>query len=154
MRKRTKIIAIAAASVILAGTATGAFAYWIATGSGGGTALTASAPVGLTVNQDEDITQMGPGDTAQTLSGTFDNAGSPSYVDSVTVSIASVDAGGGTCDSTDYTLLNPTMTVGSEVPSGAVQGSWSGATIQFNDKPDVDQSGCEGATVYLSYVVS
>ena len=101
---------------------------------------------------------MSPGDTAQTLSGTFTNTNSgPVYVTSVVASISSVTKAGGapagTCDATDYTLANATMAVGAEVPAGTGVGSWSGATIKFNDKV-TNQDACKGATVNRAYVIN
>jgi hypothetical protein len=71
------------------------------------------------------------------------------------VSIASVskarDAAAGTCDSSDFTLAHSAITVGADVPSGRRTGAWSGATIEFNNKPGVDQNSCMGAAVKLHY---
>jgi hypothetical protein len=100
---------------------------------------------------------MAPGDSAQTLSGNFNNTNNgPVYVSTVTASIASVTKAGGapagTCDATDYTLANPVMTVNAEVPAGTGQGAWTGATIKFNNKV-TNQDACKGATVNLSYAI-
>ncbi len=134
-----------------------AVAYWSAGGSGSGTAPTKTT-VALVVNQTTPLAEMYPGDSAQTISGNFDNPNSgPVYVTSVTASIASVtkatNAPAGTCDATDYTLANASMTVGAEVAAGTGQGSWSGATIKFNNKT-TNQDACKGATVTLSYAAS
>ncbi len=156
MRKRTKVIAIVATSVVLAGTATGAFAYWTATGSGSGSALTASAPVGLTVNQDSVLTVMAPGSAAQTLSGDFTNTDAPVYVTSVTAEVGhvteAVGAPAGSCDATDFVIDNAVMPVGIEVEKGTNVESWGGAQISFLDKA-VDQDACQGATVEIDYTV-
>ena len=101
---------------------------------------------------------MQPGDSAQTLSGTFNNPNTgPAYVATVTAAIASVDkavgAPAGTCDADDYTLANAAMTVNAEVPADDT-GAWSGATIKFNNKAAVNQNRCKGATVNLAYTVS
>lgn len=76
----------------------------------------------------------------------------------VTASIASVakasGAPAGGCDATDYTLATPAMTVNAEVPAGTAQGSWTGATVKFNNKAAANQDGFEGATVNLAYVIS
>jgi hypothetical protein len=101
---------------------------------------------------------MHPGDSAQTLSGNFDNPNAgPVYVTSVTASIASVTkaagAVAGTCDASDYTLANATMSVGAEVAAGTGKGSWTGATIKFNNKA-TNQDQCKGATVNLAYTVA
>lgn len=139
--------------------AAGALAYWTTGGSGSGSAGVASGQENLTVHQTTSLTPMYPGDSAQTISGNFDNPNSgPSYVATVTVSIASVTkaqgAVAGTCDSSDFTLAGAVMTVGAEVPTGNAKGSWSGATIKFNNKPTTNQDACKGATVALSYAVA
>ena len=70
---------------------------------------------------------MGPGDSAQSLNGNFNNTNSgPVYVATVTASISSVDkapgAPAGTCATDDYTLAGATMTVNAEVPAGSGAG--------------------------------
>ena len=135
-----------------------AIAYWTAGGSGTGSATAASGVSGLTANQTTVLTPMYPGDTAQTLSGNFTNANDgPTYVTSVTVSIASVtkaaSAPAGTCDASDFTLANTTMPVNSEIPKGNGVGAFTGATIQFNNKAS-NQDACKGATVNLAYTIS
>jgi hypothetical protein len=134
------------------------YAYWTAGGSGDGTA-TAGSTTGITVNQTSTLDAMYPGDSAQTLSGDFTNTNDgPVYVGTVTVSIASVDkasdAPAGTCDASDFTLSDEEMSVNAEVPSGTNKGSWTGATIQFNDKAGTNQDACKGATVNLHYATS
>ena len=160
MLKFTKRRALVALGVIAAMVVAGAaIAYWTAGGSGDGTAATANPTDQLTVNQTGTLTAMFPGDSPQTLSGDFDNPTSNLVrVNKVTVNIASVDkdpgAVAGTCDATDYILSGAAMTVNAEIPAGSAQGSWSGATIQFRDKPGVNQDACKGATVNLHYVIS
>ena len=134
-----------------------AFAYWTTGGSGTGTASTGTA-ANITVVQTSTVTGMRPGDSAQTLSGNFNNGNAgPVYVGTVTASISSVTKAGGapagTCDATDYTLANAAMTVNAEVPAGNAQGSWTGATIKFNNKA-TNQDACQGATVNLAYTIS
>src|SRR6266566_2490660 len=124
MNKKRGIILGALASLAIAGVA---LAYWTAGGSGTGSAPAAGAQSALTVNQTTVLTGMYPGDTAQTISGNFDNTNSgPTYVATVTASIASVTkavgAVTGTCDATDFTLANAAMTVGAEVPTGTAKG--------------------------------
>jgi hypothetical protein len=101
---------------------------------------------------------MYPGDSPQTISGNFDNPNAgPIHVSTVTVSIDSVTkasgAPAGTCDATDFTLANATMTVDAEIAAGTAQGSFTGATIQFNNKT-TNQDACKGATVNLSYAIA
>ncbi len=151
---RKKISFLVAAFVLLMGGA--AFAYWTAGGAGTGTASTGSnSPI--TVVQTSTVAAMGPGDSAQTLSGNFTNTNSgPVYVGTVTASIASVDkatgAPAGTCAAADYTLANAAMTVNAEVPAGSAKGAWTGATLKFNNRP-VNQDACKGATVNLAYTI-
>jgi hypothetical protein len=152
-RKRTLVIGVVAA-IAAAGAA---FAYFTAGGSGSGTA-SAGTTSNLTVNQTTTLTAMYPGDSAQTLSGNFDNPNPGSvYVGTVTASIGSVTkaagAPAGTCDATDFTLASAAMTVNAQVPTGNAQGSWSGATIKFNNKGS-NQDACKNATVALSYTIS
>ena len=153
-KRRTKVVALTAALVLAGGAA---FAWWTAGGSGTGSATTGNVTA-LTVVQTSTITGLAPGLTAQTLSGNFNNPNSgPVYVASVTVSISSVTkavgAPAGTCDATDYTLSNATMTVGTQVPAGNAQGAWTGATLAFNNKA-VNQDACKGATVNLAYTAA
>ncbi len=155
-----KIAVIAAAAALLIGGGGIAFAYWTAAGgSGTGTAGTGTSAA-ITVNQTSTVTAMHPGDTAQTLSGNFDNTNpGPVYVGTVTVSIASVFQEGVVaegCDATDYTLAGAAMTVNAQVPVGSPELTvvWSGATIQFKNKADVNQDACQGATVNLAYAIS
>jgi hypothetical protein len=143
--------------IVAVAVAGAAIAYWTAGGSGTGTA-SAGTTTALTANQTSVLTAMYPGDSAQTLSGNFDNPNSgPAHVSTVTASIASVTKAGGapagTCDATDFTLAGATMTVNADVPAGTGQGSWSGATIKFNNKA-VNQDACKNATVNLSYAIS
>jgi hypothetical protein len=97
---------------------------------------------------------MFPGDAAQTISGTVqNNAENSAYVNTVTVSIASVTKAAGAtgdCDASDYTLATPVMTVTTDVPAGATV-PFTGATLKFNNKADANQDGCKGATVNLAY---
>jgi hypothetical protein len=134
-----------------------AVAYWSATGAGFGSASAATVSP-ISVVQTSSITNLGPGVAAQTLSGTFNNGNQgPVYVNSVTVSISSVTkaagAPTGTCDATDFALSNTTMSVGAEIPAGTGSGSWTGATVAFNNKTNINQDACQGATVNLTYTI-
>ena len=153
---KKRLIWLVTAVLVLAVGGT-AFAYWTASGSGTGTASTGTTSA-LTVVQTSTVTGMYPGDSPQTLSGNFDNPNAgPIHVTTVTVSIDSVTkavgAPAGTCDATDYTLASAAMTVNADVPAGNGAGSWTGATIQFNNKPATNQDACKGATVNLAYTV-
>jgi hypothetical protein len=155
MRKTTKrVIAVAATTAILLGGAGVAYAYWTAGGSGAGTGTTGTSDP-ITINQTSVVTNLRPGGAAQTLSGDFDNANDePVYVSTVTASISSITGGGVTCEVTDYTLSNAVMTVDASIPVGSAQGAWTGATIEFNDKPAENQDDCKNATVNFAYTAS
>jgi hypothetical protein len=153
--KRNVLVGFGAVTLLAGGVA--AYGYWSAGGVGSGSATTGTSTA-ITVIQTSTVAGLHPGDTAQTLSGNFTNAtGSPVYVNNVTASISSVvkDPGAvaGTCDATDYTLAGAVMTVGAEVPVGTAQGSWTGATIKFNNKA-TNQDQCKNATVSLAYVAA
>lgn len=152
--KSKKVLALGVAGTVL--TSGIAYAYWSAGGAGTGTAPTNAGTVALTVNQAA-LTEMYPGDSAQTISGTFGNTNDgPVYVTSVTASIASVTEANAdattSCTAADYTLLLPIMTVNQSVVVGDPVGTWSGATIQFNNT-GANQDACKGATVNLAYSV-
>jgi hypothetical protein len=153
-----RVVPVAVALLALLAFSGVALAYWSASGAGTGTAQAAAGTTPVVVNQTTVLTAMFPGDTAQTISGNFNNPNpGPVYVTTVTANIASVvKAGGapaGTCDATDFTLAGAVMSVNAEIPAGNAKGAWSGATIKFNDKVAADQNACKGATVNLGYSV-
>ena len=87
-KKRIVLLALLVIALAVGGTA--AIAYWTAGGSGTGTA-TAGTTSALTAVQTTSLTAMYPGDTAQTISGNFNNPNSgPAWVSTVTASISSV----------------------------------------------------------------
>jgi hypothetical protein len=154
---RRRLAPFAIALLALVAFSAVAYAYWTVLGSGTGSGTAATGTSNLTVVQTTVLTPMYPGDTAQTLSGNFTNPNpGPVYVSTVTASISSVTkatgAPSGTCDATDYTLANATMTVNAEVAAGTAKGAWTGATIHFNDKV-TNQDACKGATVNLAYSI-
>jgi hypothetical protein len=134
-----------------------AFAFWTGGGSGTGSGAAANGVNDLTAKQTTVLDAMYPGDNAQTISGKIDNPNDgPVYVSTVTVDIASVTAGGAPavgCDKTDFTLANTTMNVNAQVASGTNVGSFSGATIKFNNKA-TNQDACKGVTVNLAYTIA
>jgi hypothetical protein len=153
-RRRTLALVVALFAVIVIGGVVSA--YWTGGGAGTGSA-TAGTAVDLTVNQTTSLTPMYPGDSAQVISGTFDNSNAgPTYVTTVTVSISSVTKAGGapagTCDATDFTLAGATATVNASVPVGTSQGAWTGPSLKFNNKVS-NQDACKGATVHLAYSI-
>ncbi len=163
-RKRIIIGSIAAAALVAAGAGT-AFAYWTAAGgTGTGTAATGTQTVNLQITQNALTTPLAPGVAAQTISGSIKNNGSTSaYVASVTVSISSVTLAAtppapGTCTTGDYTLAGTlSIPVAVDIAPGATAtftSTGTTATVAFNDKPTVNQNGCQGATLNLAFVTA
>lgn len=152
-KKITTLVAV----VGLLAISTAAYAFWTAGGSGTGTGA-AGTTSSVTVNQSTVLTAMYPGDTAQTLAGTFNNPNTgPVTITSVTASISSVTKAGVTatgCDATDFTIAG-TATIGNagSVPNGNPQGSWTGLTIKFNNKAS-NQDPCKNATVNIAYTAA
>lgn len=156
-RRSRRVAGVVTASLFLVGGGA-AYAYWTITGAGTGSVTTGDVSA-VTVNQTTTITDLAPGVAPQALSGDFSNPNDgPVYITSVTASISSVvkaaGAPAGTCDATDYTLADATMPVAAEVAPGDAQGSWTGATIAFNNKATTNQDACKGATVNLAYDAS
>lgn len=148
---KRKGIATVVVAVALLGIAGGAFAYWTNTGSGTGSATTGTT-ASITVNQTSTVTALAPGGTAQALSGNFDNPNSsPIYVTSVTAVVSSTDKVG--CGATDYTIAG-TAPVAAQVAAGTSVGSWSGLTIQFNNKSGTNQDACKNAAVTITYTAN
>ena len=158
MHKFTKkTLAVATAAALLAVGGGTAYAYWTAGGSGSGTSATGTN-VPITAVQTSVLTPIAPGDSEQSLSGTFLNTNSgPVYVATVTASIASVvkfpNAAAGTCDASDFTLTGAVMTVNKEALADD-SSPWTGATLKFNNKADANQDQCKLATVNIAYVIS
>lgn len=155
--KKKKLTSLIAVLGLLA-LSTAAYAYWTSTGSGTGSGTTGTTTA-VTVNQGTTLTAMYPGDTAQTLAGTFNNPNPGSVtISSVTATVSSVLKGGVAatgCDASDFTI-GGTATVGGSgvVPTGSTQGSWTGLTIKFNNKTATNQDACKGVTVNLAYTAS
>ena len=158
MRKITKkSAAILAGGVVAVAGAGGAYAYWTGGGSGTGSAA-AGTNSPITVVQTSTVAGLAPGTAPQALSGNFNNSNSSSvYVTSVSATVGTVTkaagAPAGTCDASDFTIayaVGSTMPVGAEVAAGTGKGSWSGATIAFNDKAS-NQDACKLATVTVAY---
>lgn len=146
-----KAVAVAAGVVVLVVAAGVAYAYWTNTGSGTGQATTGTND-SLVINQTSTITDLAPGTPAQVLSGTFDNPNdSPVFVTSVTATVTGTDQAG--CDATNYTIAG-SAPVNAQVPVGDGVGAWSGLTIQFNNKADVNQDACKNAVVAIAYTAN
>ncbi len=151
MKSRSKkLIVVAVVSAALLAAGGGTYAYWTSVGSGSSTASTGTV-VAVTVNQTTTVAGLAPGLAAQSLSGNFDNPNAgPVYIAAVTAVVTGTDKAG--CTATDYTIAG-TATVGAQVAAGSGVGSWSGLTIQFNNK-GTNQDACKGAVVAIAYTAS
>jgi len=152
MHKLTKktVVIVSSAVLLLGGGA--AFAYWTNTGSGSGTA-TSGTNIAVTVNQTA-ITGLYPGQTAQTLAGTFNNPNAgATYVTAVTATGYTIDAAhvtAGCLTGGGHYTLGGTATVGANVPSGSAVGSWTGLTVTMNNL-GTNQDFCKGAVLTITY---
>jgi hypothetical protein len=147
-KKRALTAGIAVALLAVGGSA---FAYWATTGSGTATGSTGTNTA-IVVKLTSTVTGLAPGLAAQSLSGNFDNPNaSPVYVTAVTATVTGTDKTG--CTASDYTIAG-TAPVGAQVAAGTGVGSWSGLTIQFNNKPATNQDVCKNAVVSISFSAS
>jgi hypothetical protein len=155
-----KVVAGLAAGAAVVASSGVAFAFWSSSGSVDGSSTTTNpASDVIVVAQTTGASNLAPGHAAETLSGTVTNPAASAnkfYVAQVVASIKSVtkdpNAVAGTCDASDYTLSNATMTVGSDLAPGA-SANFSGATLAFNDKA-TNQDQCKGAIVTITYTAS
>ena len=143
-RVSTKWIVVVTVGLLALGGA--ALAYWSSNGTGTTTATTGTT-TGIVVNQTNTVTALAPGLPAQALAGNFDNTNEgPVRVGSVVATVTGTNVAA--CDATNYTIAG-TAVVNAEIPAGTAVGSWSGLTIQFNNKAGVNQDVCKGATVNI-----
>ncbi len=154
-RRGVKVLAVAGGLALIGGVA---FAFWTQGGTGTGSAKTGTT-TDITVNQTGSaITGLAPGVSPVGLSGDFDNPNTATvHVTTVEVTVDSVTqapGASGDCDASDYVITGSPMSVPQDLAAGDNVGSWSGATIGFNNKAAVNQDGCKGATVTLSYTSS
>ncbi len=133
-----------------------AFAYFTATGSGTGSALTGSA-VNETLSS-APITGVNPASGSQTILGSVSNtANANEYIGTVSVSISSVVENPTiqalyptyTCSAADYTVSG--HAVNQDVASGT--SGLNFGTIAFNST-GVNQDACMNATINLSFTSS
>ena len=114
------------------------------------------SPDSLAIVQTSIVSGLAPNEPAAPIVGRVTNLSTDdTYIVDVTVSIYDVTkadgADAGTCDATDYVLIDPVMPVGVPLAAGAST-EFSGASIGFVDKPVV-QDACQGATVWLLYTM-
>jgi hypothetical protein len=151
MRRPSKKLAAAIGAALVLFASGAAYTFWTAGGTGTGT-VTVGTNTPITVNQTSIITGIAPGVAPQVLSGNFTNTNAgPVHVATVTVTVASTSAAG--CTAADFTIVGGAMTVNADIPAGAATGTWTGATIVFNNTA-ANQDACKLATVNLAYVAA
>lgn len=139
--------------VLVIASATPAFAYWSAAGSGTGKATVATVQP-FTISQAE-VTELAPG-IPQALSGTIAN---PNAFDvtvtagSLTVDEVTVDPEHSACAIGENFVVAPPHVGATVVPKkGAVP--FEDGSILLRDLPGVDQEACQGAVVTISYRIT
>jgi hypothetical protein len=142
-----KTTAIVAAGILTVATAGGAYAYWSTTGSGTGTATTASSN-GAVVLHAAFANGLTPG-ASEVVTYTADNGGTSSLrvgtiTPTVSIDAAHVTAG---CLVGDYTIP---VTLSNTTVAAAATGVAAGSgTLSFADS-SINQDGCKGAIVTLT----
>ena len=108
----------------------------------------------LTITQTSTMEGLAPGVAPADITGLVVNNGPDStFITAIAVEIVEVitepAARPGTCDATDYTLLDPRMPVNRTLgPGGST--TFRGASIGFSDK-STNQDACKHATIHLRY---
>ena len=114
----------------------------------------ADAPDSLTLAQTSVMEGLAPNTSAAPIAGRVTNVSADdTFITDVTVSIIGVvkaaGAVAGTCDASDYVIVEPVMDV-NEALAGGASTTFAGASIGFVDKPS-NQDACQGAAVRLLY---
>jgi hypothetical protein len=109
----------------------------------------------LTIVQTSINTGLSPTQAPSAIVGRVTNNGpDETYVTAIVASIVSVvpaaDAAAGSCDASDYALIDPRMLVGEQLAASGGSAVFSGARIALHDKTS-NQDACEGAVVELRY---
>jgi len=158
-KKRVAAIGALTAATLVGGGM--AYGYWTTTGTGTGSADVAAGQINNLSFVQDPLTDMHPGDSAQTLKVTVTNADAQSaYVTSVGAYITTDTAD---CDGDDF-LINGVSTgvAGSPTPltwapgdlaSGGSQANGAD-TVQFNNKSATNQDVCKEAAVTINYVAA
>lgn len=111
----------------------------------------------LTVRQTSIMDGLAPGRAPVAITGVVvNNSVDSTYITAVDVRITAVStqpgAAPGTCDPSDYFLLNPRMSVEQPVgPGGST--SFAGASIGLGNKP-TNQDACQRAVIHLLYTAN
>jgi len=112
------------------------------------------APDALSIVQTSVMAGLAPDTAPAAITGDVTNISTDdTYIVDVTVSVIAVTkaagAVAGTCDASDYVIVEPVMDV-NEALAGGASTTFAGASIGFVDKPS-NQDACQGAAVRLLY---
>jgi len=152
-----KVAAIGLAAGLVLGGAGAAFAYWTASGSGGGTGTVASSNGSVTLVASFPST-LTPGGTVPVTISAYNTGSTNLYVTTVADGTTPITVGAG-CTLADFGLTTaPTMdnAGGIEIPAGTAVGAAipvATDTLSYANT-DLDQSACKGKSVTLSYTSS
>jgi len=149
IKRSAKVAVAAAAAVVLAGGV--AFAYWSSGGGGTGGAATSAGAEDITIHQTGPaITGLVPGGSPVALAGDFTNLNAaPVPILGVTARVSKISTTPDKCGFDDFLITGtPAPTT---VPSGTHVGAWSGLSVQFANKPTVNQDGCKNVTITVAY---
>ena len=151
-KKKIALVASTVAAVLLGGGI--AAAYWTTTGSGTGSANSATAAPTVTLTTVNPATGLYPGGPAQDVDFTITNPGVGSvHVSGVTFAVTGSTPAG--CGAGNFTLTQPTSFAAQEVAGGAtvtIDGGPSGSKAAIAmDNLSSNQDACKNVTVNLSF---
>lgn len=153
---KKRVGSVGVTAILLVGVGV-SYAFWTQGGAGVGSADTATTEA-ITVVQTSTVQGLGPGVAPAQLAGTFTNPGDTEVrVTTLDATLGKVTKGGAPvvgCDATDYQLAGFPVTVTQDLATGTGVGSWTGGTIEFENKTDKNQDACKGASVEITYTVS
>ena len=155
---RRQRIAAGVTALVLVGSGTAAFAYWTSTGQGTGSGSTTAGASNLSITGDVS-TALYPGQAAQNFTATVtNNADNNAQVAGLTAYVTTDKSG---CDGSDYLVngsvssqASPVALTWTAVDLAKGESKDSANTIQFNNKADVSQDACKGATLTLHYAAN
>jgi hypothetical protein len=112
----------------------------------------------LTITQTSTMSNLAPGRDPEPITGLVVNHGpDDTFITAIVVDIVGVvratGAAAGTCDASDYLLLDVRMPVGQPLAPYGGSTAFAGASIGFNDK-STNQDACQGARIELRYRTS
>lgn len=147
------VIAGATATAVLVGGGA-AFAYWTSSGTGTGEAAAGTTTSVSIAQVGAAITGLYPDGPVQNVNVEITNPdASAVQIGAITTAISSIDgAGPGGCSAADFDVVS--VYAGGTIPGTSTVSAPAAATIQMINRPLVDQDGCKGVTVNLSFTAS